>query len=317
MRTYKVLITDKVHPLLIEGLRSAGVDVSYDTSVENDRLREEIIRYHGVIINSKIIMDKDMIDRGENLLFIGRLGSGLEIIDLLYASKKKIGVFNSPEGNSNAVAEHTFGLMFSLLNNIVAADREVRNGDWKREKNRGVEIKGKTIGIIGMGHMGIAFAEKLSPWRLDVLSYDKYKKRFPASVRSVRKVGLDELCEKSDIISFHLPLTEETKWMVDKTFLNKCKDGVFLINTSRGSVVKTVDLIDALKSGKVKGAALDVFENEKPETYNAEEAKVYKQLFDMENVVLTPHIAGWTEESLRLIAEVLLAKILNFISKIA
>jgi D-3-phosphoglycerate dehydrogenase / 2-oxoglutarate reductase len=317
MEGFRVLITDKVHPLLIKGLVSAGMKVDYDITIDNDRLATVINQYHGVIINSKIVMNKAMIDLATSLFFIGRLGSGLEIIDVAYARKRKIAVFNSPEGNSNAVAEHTFGLMFCLLNNIVVANREVRREDWQREKNRGVEIKGKTIGIIGMGHMGIAFAEKLSPWRLDVLTYDKYRERLPRSVRNVRKVELEELCEKSDIISLHLPLTDETKEMIDKNFLKKCKDGIFILNTSRGSIIKTQDLIDCLHSGKVRGAALDVFENEKPETYSEVERHMYQQLFAMDNVVLTPHIAGWTHESLTLIAEVLLSKILKHFQKMA
>lgn len=315
MNAIRVLITDKVHPSLVSGLESHGMLVDYDVTVDNDRLAKVIGKYEGLIINSKIIMDSKMIDLAKSLRFIGRLGSGLDIIDVAYAKRKKIAVFNSPEGNSNAVAEHAFGLMFSLLNNIVNADREVRKEIWEREKNRGIEITGKTIGIIGMGHMGVAFASKLSPWRLDVICYDKYRTRFPSSVRTIKKVSLEEMCEKSDIISVHLPLTEETNYMLDKKFFEKCKTGVYIINTSRGSVINTNDLLNALISGKVGGAALDVFENEKPETYGKEERLMYHKLFGLKNVVLTPHIAGWTQESLTKIAEVLLSKIIKFVSK--
>jgi D-3-phosphoglycerate dehydrogenase / 2-oxoglutarate reductase len=311
MSLMRILITDKVHPLLIEGFESRGFTVLYDTKVDNEILKDIISNFDGIVINSKIRMDRMMIDAGSKLQFIGRLGSGLEIIDVDYARQKGIKVHNSPEGNRNAVAEHTFGLMLALMNNIVRSDREVRNFDWQREKNRGIEIRNKTIGIIGMGQMGTAFAEKLSPWRLEVISYDKYRQRFPDELSYVQKVDLETLCEKSDIISLHLPLTDETRWMIDKSFLSKCKKGVYIINTSRGSVIKTEDLIEALESGIVAGAALDVFENEKPETYSIQEQKMYSKLFGLENVIFTPHIAGWTKESLEEIANVLLVKILS------
>lgn len=305
----KILITDYVHSLLPDGLRALGFDVDYDTSIDNDKLDYIIKDYNGLIINSKIIMNKARIDKSDKLSFIARLGSGLEIIDIAHARLKGITVYNTPEGNSNAVAEHTFGLMFALLNNIVKADRQLREKNWQREQNRGSEIKGKTIGIIGMGHMGVAFAEKLSPWRLKVLSYDKYRVDYPGFLDFVHITSIEDVIEKSDIISLHLPLTEETKHMVNVKFLNKCKKGVFLINTSRGKVINTSDLIEALKSGQVGGAALDVFENEKPMTYTEAENAMYSELYTMDNVVLTPHIAGWTHESLKLIAEMVLNKI--------
>jgi D-3-phosphoglycerate dehydrogenase / 2-oxoglutarate reductase len=311
----KVLITDKVHPCLIDGLTAYGYEVYYDTSVDQVKLREIIKAYQGLVINSKIIMDRAMIDESEDLHFIGRLGSGMEIIDVTYARKNGIGVFNSPEGNRNAVAEHEFGMLLCLLNNIHIADREVRSFAWNREQNRGVELRGKTIGIIGMGHTGMSFAEKLSPWRLDALSYDKYRGRYPSSVRFVKKTSLEEVIERSDIISLHLPLTEETYHLVDKGFLSRCKPGVIISNTSRGQVIDTRVLIEGLQSGHVGGAVMDVFENEKPKTFTEEEREMYSQLYNMPNVVLTPHIAGWTQESLRLIAEVLLGKIGKHISK--
>ena len=309
MTIKKVLITDKVHPLLLSEFQSQGWEVDYDTSVDNLRLDQIIDQYDGLVINSKIIMNKLRIDKGTNLKFIGRLGSGLEIIDVKYAIRKGIRVYNSPEGNRNAVAEHEFGMILSLLNNIVKADRQVRNFQWFREENRGHELSGKTLGIIGLGHTGTSFAEKLSPWRLRVISYDKYRKRYPTSLRFVEKTSLDTVIEQSDIISLHLPLTEETKYMVDRSFFDKVKKGVIISNTSRGQIIETEALLDALKSGKVGGACLDVFENEKPDHFSNEEKEMYGQLYKMENVVLTPHIAGWTHESLQQIAEVLFAKI--------
>lgn len=305
----RVLITDKVHQILPKGLEELGFFVDYDTSVDNNKLDEIIQNYDGIIINSKIILDQGRIDKGTNLLFIGRLGSGLEIIDVNYAKSKGIAVYNSPEGNRNAVSEHEFAMILGLLNNLVRSDSEVRNFQWNREKNRGVELSGKTIGIIGMGHTGTSFAEKLSPWRLNVISYDKYREQYPASLRFVKKVDLDTVIRESDIISIHLPLTEETKYLVNQEFLSRCKDGVIISNTSRGQQVDTKALIEALVSKKVGGACLDVFENEKPVTYSEEERKMYEQLYSFDNVILSPHIAGWTDESLVLIASVLLNKI--------
>lgn len=306
----KILITDKVHDLLPQGLTNLGFEVTYDTSVDTMRLDEIIHQFHGIVINSRILMDKSRIDRGANLSFIGRLGSGLEIIDVHYAKRKGIAVYNSPEGNRNAVAEHEFGMILSLLNNIVRSDKEVRNFQWDREKNRGNELSGKTVGIIGMGHTGISFAEKLSPWRLKVISYDKYRERYPTSLRFVHKVDLNTIIAQSDIISIHLPLTDETRYIVNEDFLSRCKDGVIISNTSRGQHVDTKALIKALRIKKVGGACLDVFENEKPETFTEEEMKLYNQLYSFENVILSPHIAGWTHESLVLIASVLLDKII-------
>ncbi len=305
----KVLITDKVHPFIIEAFEAHQWKVDYDTSVDNNKLDLIINEYSGIVINSKIIMDKNRIDKGKNLVFIGRLGSGLEIIDVKYANKKGLKVYNSPEGNRNAVAEHEFGMILCLTNKILCADREVRNFDWQREKNRGVELAGKTLGIIGLGHTGSSLAEKMSPWRLKVISYDKYKKRYPKSLRFVEKADIETVISQSDIISLHLPLTPETQYLVNEDFISHCKDGVIISNTSRGKVVKTSALIAGLKSGKIAGACLDVFENEKPETFSVIEKMMYKELYEMENVVLTPHIAGWTKESLRLIAEVLFQKI--------
>jgi len=307
----KILITDKVHPLLIKGLESENCVVTYDTAMDNTRLDGVIHQFDGIIINSKIIMNQTRIDKGKNLLFIARLGSGLEIIDVNYAKKKKIAVYNSPEGNRNAVAEHELGMLLALMNNIVRSDAEVRKFQWDREKNRGTELKGKTLGIIGLGHTGSSFAEKLSSWGLKVVSYDKYRKRYPASLRFVEKVSLKELTETSDIISLHLPLTDETKFLVGDEFISMCKKGVIICNTSRGQVVRTSSLIDGLETGKVGGACLDVFENEKPESFTEQEKVMYKKLYRMENVVLTPHIAGWTNESLQGIAGILLDKILK------
>lgn len=305
----RVLITDYVHDDLINGLKDRGYSVDYDTKTDMDSLKETIHNYTGVVINSKIKMHREMIDKGEQLQFIGRLGSGLEIIDLPYAAEKGIHVLNTPSGNNNAVAEHAMGMLLTLSNNLLRADREVRQNIWHREKNRGWELKGKTIGIIGFGHTGSQFARKLSSWELNLISYDKYKEDLGKDFSFVSQVRLEDILNRSDIISLHLPLTEETHHMVNEDFLSRCKDNVVIVNTSRGKVVDTESLVKALESGKVKGACLDVFENERPHTYSLSETNTYTRLHNMENVVLSPHIAGWTSESLRNIARVLLNKI--------
>ncbi|MEZ4910956.1 MAG: NAD(P)-dependent oxidoreductase [Saprospiraceae bacterium] len=308
---FHVLITDKVHPVLISDLKAKGAIVTYDTSVNNEILDNIIHRYDGIIINSKITMDEARIKKGIQLKFIGRLGSGLEIIDLKAAKRARIEVLNSPEGNRNAVSEHALGMLLALANNLYRSNHEVKTFHWDREKNRGFELEGKTIGIIGFGHTGSSFAEKLSSWRLNIIAYDKYKKRFGRSFRFVERTSLDTLLERSDIISVHLPLTNETKNFIDRIFLSKCKNGVILINTSRGQILNTRDLIDALESKKIGGACLDVFENEKPETYSDNEKMMFEKLYSFENILVSPHVAGWTHESLYKIAKILSDKILQ------
>ncbi len=305
----KILITDDVHPLLIEGMEADGFHCDYRPEITLEEVRAIIGDYEGLIINSKILVDRVLLDKAPKLRFVGRLGSGMEIVDREYAAVKGVAVLSSPEGNCNAVAEQALGMLLALSNNLLRADREVRQKTWNREKNRGFEIMGKTIGIIGFGHTGSAFAKKLSGMGVKILAYDKYKENYTAGFLNVEAVEMPEIFEKAEIISFHLPLTAETKHLVDLTFINKCKKGVILINTSRGQVIKTEDLIVGLGSGIIGGACLDVFENEKPKTYSEREREMYNRLFSFENVVVTPHIAGWTFESKRRLADILLGKI--------
>lgn len=305
----KILITDDVHPLLIEGMEADGFHCDYRPEITLEEVRSIIGDYEGLIINSKILVDRVLLDKAPKLRFVGRLGSGMEIVDREYAAVKGVAVLSSPEGNCNAVAEQALGMLLALSNNLLRADREVRQKTWNREKNRGFEIMGKTIGIIGFGHTGSAFAKKLSGMGVKILAYDKYKENYTAGFLNVEAVEMPEIFEKAEIISFHLPLTAETKHLVDLTFINKCKKGVILINTSRGQVIKTEDLIAGLESGDIGGACLDVFENEKPKTYSEREREMYNRLFSFENVVVTPHIAGWTFESKRRLADILLGKI--------
>jgi D-3-phosphoglycerate dehydrogenase len=305
----KALITDYVHPSLITGLEERGYTIDYDTSITMETLPAIIHAYKLVVINSKIKMFKDIIDKAPLLKFICRLGSGLEIIDLEYAEQKNIRVINTPTGNNNAVAEHAMGMLLTLSNNLLRCDRQVKQMIWNREKNRGWELKGKTIGIIGFGHTGSQFAKKLSSWELNILSYDKYRENYGPEWDFVSRVALEDILKESDVISLHLPLTEEVRNLVDWQFINRCKDKVIILNTSRGKVVKTLDLVEALEQGKVGGACLDVFENEKPHTFSLSETNTYSRLYSMENVVLSPHVAGWTVESLEKIAHVTLTKI--------
>ncbi len=307
----KVLITDAVHPVLIEGLQNNDFDCHYEPDITYSEVLQRIPDYEGLIINSKILVNVDFLDRANKLEFVARLGSGREVVDIPYAESKGINVYFSPEGNSNAVAEHALGMLLAFANNLLRADREVRQKIWKREANRGFELRGKTIGLIGFGHTGSAFAKKLSAMEMTILSYDKYKNNYTDSdFTYVKEVDLATLQKESDIISFHLPLTPETKHYCDADFLNTCKKSVVIVNTSRGNVVKTRDLIEALQDEKIAGACLDVFENEKVTTFSESETNLYEQLYQCENVVLSPHIAGWTKESKYLLGKILLDKIL-------
>ncbi len=307
----KVLVTDGVHPSLIEELELAGYECDYHPKIKLEKVHEMIEPYVGIIINSKIIFDKALFDKAKNLQFIGRLGSGLEIIDLEYAKVRKVRVHSAPEGNRNAVAEHVLGMLLSLFNKLNQADQEVRAKLWDREKNRGRELMGCTVGIIGFGNTGRRFSDKLTGMEVQVLAYDKYKTNYADNLKHVKETTLNEVIASSDVISFHLPLNPETKHFADSKFFSNCKEGVVLLNTSRGNVIKTVDLYAALQSGKVGGAALDVFENEKPETYSKEELSLYDKLFTLPNTIFSPHVAGWTTESKKRLAEVLLKKILQ------
>ncbi|MBK9338081.1 MAG: hypothetical protein IPM98_16650 [Lewinellaceae bacterium] len=307
----QVLITDDCHSFLMDGLERLGYICHFLPDITVESAQEIIHLYQGLIVNSKIRIDRAFLDQTKNLRFIGRLGSGMEIIDREYAAEKGVAVVSSPEGNRNAVAEQALGMLLTLMNNLLRADREVRQGIWRREANRGVELSGRTLGIIGFGHTGSQFARKLAGMEMTVLAYDKYKTDYAADMPWVRETDLETIVGHADIISLHLPLTKETRHFVDRKFLNRCKPGFILINTARGSCVKTADIVEALEEQKIGGACLDVFENEKPATYSLRERSLYGRLYKMDNVVLSPHVAGWTYESKRKLAEVLLGKIIT------
>lgn len=305
----KILITDYVHQRLIEGLIEMNYQVDYKPKISFQEVKDIIKEYVGIVINSKVKMQAETIDLATDLQFIARLGSGLEIIDVPYAEEKNIAVFNSPEGNRNAVGEHAMGMLLSLMNNLKRADQQVRNFEWNREQNRGSEIEGKTCGIIGFGHNGSNFGRKMAAFGAKVLAYDKYLTDFDDPASNIFSVNLVQLYKEADIISLHVPLTSDTHKMINYAFLENCKDGCIIINASRGKVIILEDLVEALEKGKIGGACLDVFENEKILTYSVREKRLYQRLFALENVVVSPHIAGWTKESLHKIATTLLQKI--------
>ena len=305
----KVLITDGVHPLLQEGLEAIGFECDYHPKISLSEVRERIGPYSGIIINSKILMDREMFDQAPLLEFVARLGSGMEIVDQVYAAEKGIAVHSAPEGNCNAVGEHALGMLLAHANNLVRSDQEVKQKVWRREANRGFEIMNKTIGIIGFGHTGNSFAHKLSGMGVKILAYDKYKKDYAAHLSYVEETGLEKIIQDADIISLHLPLTEETKHFVDSEFIKRVTRPFVLINTSRGTCVDTEALLVGLENGKITGACLDVFENEKTKTFTSVEDKMYQKLYKYPQVILSPHVAGWTVESKEKLAATLLRKI--------
>lgn len=306
----KVLFIDRTHPSLKEGLEGAGFLCDFFPDYRKEDFVKIIGEYEGVIVRSKIKLDQEILSKATNLKFIGRVGAGMENIDTTYAESRGIVCLNAPEGNRGAVGEQAVGMLLMLFNHLLRADAEVRKGIWRREENRGLEIEGRTIGIIGYGNTGGAFARKLSGFRPKVLAYDKYKNDF--SDTYAREATMDELFEESDVVSLHLPLTEETRFLVDREFISRFKKPFVLINTSRGKIVKTDDLVESLKSGKVLGACLDVleFEGLSFESLDQENLpRAFAELIQMDNVVLSPHIAGWTHESNLKLAATIVRKV--------
>ncbi len=308
----KVLLLDTNHELLKKGLLAAGFEVDEDYVSPKEKIEDIISEYDGIVIRSRFPIDKKFLQKASNLKFIGRVGAGLENIDLTQAKKQGTQLFNAPEGNRNAVGEHTLALLLNLLNRINIVDKEVRQGIWKREENRGVELDGKTVGIIGYGNMGKAFAKKLRGFDTEVLAYDILPNLGNADAR---QVSLAELQAKSDVLSLHVPHTDLTYKMVDKAFINQFKKPFYLLNTARGTVVDTHDLVQALENKKILGAGLDVLEYEKSSFENMFEAHNFppdfQKLIKMDQVIFSPHIAGWTIESKEKLARVILDKILK------
>ena len=305
----KILLTDYVHHDLLEGLRSEGVHVTYAPEASSEMLAEWLSSFDGIIVNTRTPVRAGILNANPQLRLVGRLGVGLDIIDMDEAVRRGIHVVHTPGANANAVAEHCMGMLLGLLRHIPRANAEVKLGSWYREKNRGVEVEGLTIGIIGFGHTGSAFARKFAGWKTEIVAYDKYKTHYAGDLRFVQEATLEEVVRRSDVISLHVPLTDETRAMVDARFLSRCRRGVVLINASRGQVVDTRALVEALAEGQVGGACLDVLERENPAQRTAEDKEIYRRLFALDQVVLTPHIAGWTHGAKRQIARQMLAGI--------
>lgn len=340
----KVLIIDTVDPILTGGLKAQGFTVEEDYQSPKAEVATKLKDYTGIVIRSRFPIDADFLSHGDQLKFVARVGAGMENIDIPYAESKGIHMIKAPEGNRDAVGEHALGMLLMLFNNLKRADAEVREGVWKREANRGLEIHGKTVGIIGYGYMGSAFAEKLRGLGCTVLAYDKYKSGFGNDY--IQEVSLEKLQKEADIVSLHTPQTPETKGMVNAEFIAGFAKPFYFINTARGKSVNTADLVEALKSGKILGACLDVLEYEKasfenmfslspagggaPEVSGAgvdkttplrqvqhkhasggqsELPPAFQYLIQAENVILTPHVAGWSQESNQKMARVILEKV--------
>lgn len=302
-----ILIVDDLHPIFIEQTEVLGYTCNYQPLIKLDEVLTIIAHYEGLVIRSKFQVDRAFLDTAINLKFIARAGAGMDNIDEDYARQKGIQLVNAPEGNMDAVGEHAIGMLLSLMNNLNRGDAEIRAGLWQREANRGYELKGRTVGIVGYGHMGQSFARKLKGFGVEIIAYDKYKTGF--SDAYAREVSMEEIVKHSDVLSLHVPLTHETKGLVNDEYLFHFRKPIFLLNTSRGKVIQTQAVLNAIKQGKILGAGLDVLEVEKFPALAG--PQWFEELQQSGKVLLSPHVAGWTFESYRKISEVMAQKIKN------
>lgn len=303
----KILIIDEMHLSIVDMLEKNGHQVTYSPKITRQEILEKVAAYDGLIIRSKTPMDRELLERAINLKFIGRAGAGLDQIDLDYLVERRVKLFHAAKGNRDAVAEHALGGLLALFNNIIKADSEVRKGIWDREGNRGHELMGKTVGIMGYGNMGKSFAKRLSGFGVKVLAYDKYKVDFGSEL--AQEVIWEKVKAEADILSIHVPLTPETRNFFTLEELDSFAKPFWLINTARGEVISFATLNEALDRGMLRGAVLDVLENEKFQKFSPEQKTEFEKLAARSNVIFSPHVAGWTFESYEKINKVLVKKI--------
>jgi D-3-phosphoglycerate dehydrogenase len=317
MNKLPILVIDTVHPLLHQMLIENGFDLTEAYDWNKEKIIAEIANYRGLVIRSRIIIDKSIIDAGSQLKFIARYGAGMENIDVAYAKSKNIACLHAAAGNKDAVAEHALGMLLSLFNNLNKADAEVRTYQWIREANRGEELAGKTVGIIGYGNMGSAFAKRLQGFDVKVLVYDKYKKNFIENTSWIEESSLERLQQEANVVSLHVPLTIETNGMVNYQWINAFKQPIYLINTARGKILNTADAMRLMDENKVKGMCLDVLEYEDTSFEHlsaAHQNETITALFKSNKVILSPHIAGWSQQSNVKLAKVLAQAIIDYCS---